>query len=144
MPVYIEPALLVIVKEAITSKYPGGSEAFRRRFSIGHPERAHQEDAELFAIAAMNMEDLFGLVHEMQSLGMMHDVAPDRDECVLIERYGGQQTTPVWLRCTRMHAWHTHCAPELQTKALGLANARMMDLEAMQLRGENVFGTLVG
>jgi hypothetical protein len=43
-----------IVKEAIASKYPGGNEAFRRRFSIGDPDRAHQEDAELFGTTAMN------------------------------------------------------------------------------------------
>lgn len=145
MPVHIELANLVIEKHVVAAKYPGGIDGFRAEFSIASPDIKHQEDGELFSIAAMNIEELYALAFRLKELGIAYDAGASTDEFVLISRYGGPhgQGRPDWLRCNSLHAWHTSCPTALKEKAERLGAMSVGDLFAMSQRGETVFGTLL-
>lgn len=145
MPIHIELANLVIAKEAVAAKYPGGIAGFRADHPwINDPETRHQEDGELFAIAAMNEDELYDFSERLIQLGFRFNTeAPDQNEFVFVNRYGGAQQKPQWLRHNSMHAWHSDCPAALQEKAERLGKCSIGELVEMQDRGENVFGTLV-
>ena len=145
MPIYIELANLVIDKEAVAAKYPGGIDGFRAdHLYINDPETPHQEDGELFAIAAMNEDELYDDSERLTQLGFRFNRdAPDQNEFAFVNRYGGAQHKPHWLRHNSLHAWHCNCPAPLQEKAERLGKSSIGELVEMQDRGENVFGTLL-
>lgn len=144
MPTYIHLANLVVEKQAVVAKYPGGVVALRSRFAVDDPENYHQEDGELFSISAMNADELYDLVKELRDLDFVfNEENAERNEFVLLLRYGGPHLRPAWLRRNALHAWHSTCPAALQAKAERLGRTFMDELVAMQERGEQVFGMLV-
>lgn len=143
MPVYIHLSNLVIDKRAVAAKYPGGVDRFRADYNIAG-DNFNQEDHELFGLAAMNPDELWGEMNTLKGHGIAYDEAVSwRNEMVVITRYGGPYLPPDWLRHTTSFAWHFTCSPAAQAKALRLSKTSMEEIGEMIERGEDVFAAFV-
>lgn len=143
MPVYLHLANLVIDKRAVAAKYPGGLSGFRADHAIA-ADNYHQEDHELFCIAAMNADELYSRMEKLLGHGLVHDrTDPSRSELVIVTRYGGALWKPGWLHANSLHAWHSDCAPAVQAKAVRLGQTTVDQLQAMREQGDDVFAAFV-
>lgn len=143
MPLYLHLANLIIDKRAVAAKYPGGIAGFRADHDIAE-DNFHQEDLELFGLAAMNADELYGRMEELMGHGLVYDrIDPTQSELVIVTRYGGALWKPGWLHTNSLHAWHSDCAPAVQAKAVRLGRTTVDQLQAMRERGEDVFVAFV-
>lgn len=140
MPIYIHLSNLIVDKQAVQSKYPGGVERFRMDFDIA-ADNYHQEDATLFALATMNSDEF--------DLGLLINKGLHFDEergsstdFVIINRYGGAEWPAAWLCDNSLFAWHVNAAPESISLAEELGNETMDNLSIRYERGEDPFATI--
>jgi hypothetical protein len=125
MPVYLHPATLIIDKEIIQRYYKGALPQFREDFNTDD-ENYHQEDAELFALAAMN-EDEFNF-ESLEAGGL----SQTRDEHYTILSRLDDPSTPKWLKNDRVFAWHVSASPISIAKAQKISETDMDELQRMR------------
>ncbi|HNR55896.1 MAG TPA: hypothetical protein PKJ19_12065 [Flavobacteriales bacterium] len=90
MPIWIDIANLVVTKEALQAKYPGGIDGLRSDLRFDPVNKADQEDDELVSFGAMQVESLFGRLEALRSAGLRCDEAlPAENDMFLVQRYGG-------------------------------------------------------
>lgn len=140
MPVFIHLANLVIPKSIVEKKYPGGVNQFRKEYKIDK-ENYHQEDGELFSLAAMNSSE-FDIVDLIET-GISYDSKTNfSEDFTIIHRYGGAEWEPSWLRHNSVFVWHKDCNPEKIKKAEEIANITMDKIAEAFDRGEKPWETI--
>lgn len=143
MPIWIDIANLVVTKEALQAKYPGGIEGFRSDLRFDPVNKAGQEDDELVSFGAMEIESLLGRLEALRSAGLCYEEAhASENDMVLVQRYGGASLRPGWLRINSLYVWHASCAPRLQELVAGIVKLDMDEFIARRERGEIPEGTI--
>ena len=144
MPVWIHLSNLIILKEAVATKYPGGLDAFRTDFQTADAENHNQEDGELFSLSAMDGGHLQSDAGRLIDMGFTFDEVDDAgNELALLNRYGGVVARPAWLRTNALYAWHQDCPEPLQEKVRSISRMNMDTFIAKQESGEIPLGTWV-
>lgn len=144
MPVWIHLSNLIILKEAVATKYPGGLDAFRTDYRTADAENNNQEDGELFSLSAMDGGHLQADAGRLIDMGFTFDEADDAgNELALLNRYGGVVARPAWLRTNALYAWHQDCPEPLQEKVRSISRMNMDTFIAKQESGEIPLGTWV-
>ena len=116
MPVYIHLANLILRKEAIAKRYPGGVSQFRIDFKIDEIE-TRQEDDELFLIAQMNTDDFY--LDELVAKGLHYDSSNNfSSDFTLFGRHDAIfEWTADWLDHNGVFAWHMDADAEVIGRA---------------------------
>jgi hypothetical protein len=141
MPVYLHLATLIVSKTAVMEKYRGGMKQFRKDYSIGY-DNHHQEDYELFAIAAMNVDDFD--VDALLAEGLSYDKHLNRsDDFVIKPRYASYLWKVDWLVDNDLFAWHKDAREDLVLKAITIGNETMDVIAERFVKGEKPFSTIV-
>lgn len=144
MPLWIHLANLIITKQAVEAKYPGGVAAFRAEHGIGDEDTYDQEDGELFGLSAMNSSELQSRAGTLIDLGFTYsETDTAANEFALLTRYGGVVARPAWLQFNSMYAWHTSCPAALQAKAQQVMGMDVDDFISLRERGEWPSGAIV-
>jgi hypothetical protein len=144
MPIWIDLANLLITKEAIAAKYAGGIDRFRSDLGFDTVEHADQEDGQLFCIGAMEVDALWSRLVRLRDVGLRYsEEDPERNDMVLIARYGGPVNVPHWLRFNGIYAWHVDCPAEKQEFVRSIVKLDVGEFLARQERGEIPVGTVV-
>ena len=139
MPVYIHPANLIINKKAITERYNGGIEQFRKDF--GDDNKFFQEDVELFALARMNCDEFNE--RKLVDGGLHYDRETNTSkDYVIVSRYGGGLWQVDWLTNTGVFAYHTDCSPEHREKVNEIGSKTVEELQIIFDAGGNPFETI--
>lgn len=133
MPVYIHLANLILRKEAIAKRYPGGVSQFRIDFKIDEIE-TRQEDDELFLIAQMNTDDFY--LDELVARGLHYDVQRNfSSDFTMLGRYDSNfEWETNWLEHNGVYAWHKDADTEV------IARARCFDWISMNQIAEGFDG----
>ncbi|HNR55914.1 MAG TPA: hypothetical protein PKJ19_12155 [Flavobacteriales bacterium] len=143
MPIWIDIANLVVAKEALRTKYPGGFERFRSDLRFDPLNKADQEDDELVSFGALEVESVFGRLQALRTAGLRYDeTQPAENDMVLVQRYGGATNRPTWLRINSFYVWHAACAPHLQELVTGIVKLDVDEFIARRERGEIPVGTI--
>ena len=132
MPVYIHLSNLVFTKTDIEQHYKGGLEAFRECFFW--KDCNIQEDNEIFAIAAMNPDEL--PVDELKENGMGPVFDAGNYDVVL--RYGAKSNVD-WLEVKQPFMWHIDCHQKQKEKALAVTKMTMDTIMEESEKGNNLF-----
>ena len=129
MPVYLHLANLIIRKDAVAIRYPGGIDQFRIDYQMDEME-TRQEDDELFLIAQMNTDDFY--LDELIAKGLHYDSKSDfSNDFTLFGRYDADfEWKTDWLEHNGVFAWHVDAHPEV------IARARCFDWISMDKIGE--------
>lgn len=140
MPVFIHLANLIIPKSILEEKYPGGVSKFRKEYKIDE-ENNHQEDRELFNLAAMNSSE-FDILDLMEN-GISYDSKTIfSEDFTIIHRYGGTAWEPRWLRYNAVFAWHKTADEKAIQKAEEIANVTVDKIAEAFDRGEKPWETI--
>lgn len=141
MPIYLHLATLIIDKEAIKRKYKGGITQFQIDYST-NSDNFHQEDHELFALAAMNVDEFN--VEKLMEKGLDFDQKNQTSKDFTIKpRYGDYLWKPVWIKDNELFAWHQDASLELIKKADKIAHTNMDELSLQYEKGKDPFATIV-
>lgn len=144
MPIWIDLADLVITKEAIATKYPGGTDRFRTDLDFDPARLSVQEDGELFCLGAMDLSQLTDQLNALRTAGLTYnDKDPTNDDMVLVARYGGPLSRPYWLRANGIYVWHMNCAPDVQDYVKRIVRLSVDEFIAKRERGEIPLKTIV-
>lgn len=115
MPVFIHFANLIIPKNVVEAKYPGGVKQFLKENDFSGSNH-NQEDDELFSITRK-------FIHEFD-IGMLIQKGFDFDrtnhfsnDFVLLPQKGKMPWQPEWLVSNGVFAWHSHTHPDLVKQA---------------------------
>jgi len=123
MPVYCHISQLVVNKKALTVKYPGGVEAFKKRF--GFNKERDREDAELLSFVSMDAAQ-FDILPELG-----YDEATNTaTDYVLIYRYQGLIWEVDWADTDKVFIWHKECKLSSFNKAMEIEAMSMTDVMA--------------
>lgn len=144
MPIWIDLADLVITKEAIAAKYPGGTERFRSDFHFDQEHASLQEDGELFCVGAMDISQLAKELGALREAGLRYNVDdPVHDDMALVARYGGPLSRPAWLCANGIYVWHKACEPEVQEYVKRIVRLSVDEFIAKRERGEIPLKTII-
>ena len=135
MPVYIHLSNLIFTKTDIEQHYKGGLEAFRERFFW--KDCNNQEDNEIFAIAAMNPDEL--PVDELKENGMEPVFASGNYD--VVHRYGAKSNVD-WLEVKSPFMWHIDCSQKQKDKALAVTKMTMDKIMEESEKGNNLFDVI--
>ena len=135
MPVYIHLSNLVFTKSDIEQHYKGGLEAFRDRFFW--KDCNNQEDNEIFAIAAMNPDEL--PVDELKENGMEPVFASENYD--VVHRYGAKSNVE-WLEIKQPFMWHIDCSQKQKDKAIDVTKMTMDKIMEESEKGNNLFNVI--
>lgn len=137
MPIWIHLANLIVLKQAVEHKFPGGLEGFRAEYEIDDPENFQQEDGELFSISAMNASALQADAGRLIDLGFLFDERNDGpNELAILTRYGGVAARPAWLCFNSFYAWHNECSAASRVKVEAVQGMDRDAFEAQLASGE--------
>jgi len=140
MPVYIEPANLIVPKPVIEKKYAGGADQFRKDYSIDG-DNHHQEDDLLFSISRMNCDDYD--LNKLVEKGLDYDFKEGRStDFTILSRYGGVLWDMDWLEYNGMFAWHINTEEEKIDMARKRNELTMDKISEMFELGMNPFKTI--
>jgi hypothetical protein len=140
MPIYIHLSNLILDKQIIQAKYPGGIEQFRIDFET-EADNNHQEDERLLSLATMNSDEFD--INLLTSKGLSFDW--EKRSCsdfVILNRYGGNEWPVDWLEDNSVFAWHIDACPISIAAAEKIANESMDSIRIRFERGENPFATI--
>lgn len=107
MPLYLNLANLIVQKQNIESKYPGGLAAFLTDSKWGNVEFDSQDD-ELILFAAMNSDEFD--FEFFEKAGFI-----EYEDYIVLTRYVSEEKLPDWLQQNPVFVWHTDC-PTNQVK----------------------------
>ena len=129
MPVYLHLDNLIIRKDAIAIRYPGGIDQFRLDYHIDEME-TRQEDDELFLIAQMNTDDFY--LDELVAKGLHYDSSNNfSSDFTLFGRHDAIfEWTADWLDHNGVFAWHMDADAEV------IGRARCFEWISMDKIGE--------
>jgi hypothetical protein len=140
MPIYIHLSNLILDKQAVQARYPGGVEQFRIDFDI-EADNYHQEDERLFSLATMNSDELDIDLLISKGLDFEEDKGSSSD-FVILNRYGGAEWPVDWLTDNRLFAWHIDASPASIALAEQIGNESMDSIKVRYERGEDPFATI--
>lgn len=141
MPTYIQLANFVFDKKAIAKKYKGGCAQFRKDWKI-EGENFHQEDDELFAVAAMNIDEIDIAKLTAAGLEVNEDLSFSND-FVPISRYGGAHWQTDWLEANGTFAWHKNAKQAQIDRAKFIGEEMTMDkIDELAEKGIEVMDTI--
>lgn len=101
MPLYVNLANLIVQKQNIESKYPGGLSAFLKDSNWGNIEFDSQDD-ELVLFAAMNPDE-FEFFENASFI--------KHEDYFVLTRYASEEKLPDWLQQNAVFVWHSDCPP---------------------------------
>lgn len=128
MPIYLNIYNLIIKKDTIIEKYIGGLEQFRMDYQINNSE-INQEDDELFAIGAINLDEFD--IDDLILNGLSFDNNNQSlNDFTIIYRYDNSLSEVNWLKHNRVFAWH------IETSNISLALVNQISEMSMDKIGE--------
>ena len=138
MPVYIDKASLIIRKETIMAKYPGGVERFKSDFLFDKGIH-NQEDDELLMAAYMNYP--YSDVELLMEKGFHYDVENKRsDDFIVLFSHFEQPWEVSWLENNKIFAWHIDCQTWQKEKVKEICSMLMEEIEEKYFaKGETPF-----
>jgi hypothetical protein len=98
MTISIEFVTTVIRIESINKKYPGGIDAFLKKYSVGRSYR----DPFIVGVSYMGTGDVEEFIGEMVNLGFSHLVNNECDEIAILDQYEGLFDPCPWLETSIM------------------------------------------
>ena len=101
MTLYVNLANLIVQKQNIESKYPGGLSAFLKDSNWGNIEFDSQDD-ELVLFAAMNPDE-FEFFENASFI--------KHEDYFVLTRYASEEKLPDWLQQNAVFVWHSDCPP---------------------------------
>lgn len=141
MPIYLHLATLIIDKDVVKQKYKGGVTQFQIDYSTSS-DNFHQEDHELFALAAMNIDEFN--IEKLLDKGL--DFNPElqtSNDFTIKPRYGECLWRVDWLEDNGIFAWHKDASADLIKKADEISHTSMDVIAKRNEEGENLFATIV-
>jgi len=127
LPVYCHISQLVVNKKALTEKYDGGVEAFKKRF--GFNKDRDREDTELLSFVSLDAAQ-FQILPELG-----YDRATNTaTDYVLIYRYEGLIWPVDWVKTDKVFIWHTDCKLSAYKRAMEIETIPIPELLAHQER----------
>jgi hypothetical protein len=140
MPVYMHLANLLVLKSSVREKYRGGLDQFRIDYHVG-ADTTHQEDDELFCLAAQNADDFD--IDTLIANGLHFDREKHFSEDFVIRpRYGNYLWKAEWVDDNDIFAWQRESRKDLIYKAQSITSKTMHEISEMLEKGENPFGTI--
>ena len=141
MPVYLHLANLIIRKDAVAIRYPGGIEQFRIDYQMDEME-TRQEDDELFLIAQMNTDDFY--LDELVAKGLHYDLESNfSSDFTLFGRYDPNfEWKADWLEHNGVFAWHIETNDELKRKVAEISEMHVEDIFNEMAKGNNLLQTI--
>lgn len=141
MPTYIHLANFVFDKAIIEKKYKGGCAQFRKDWNITG-ENYHQEDDELFSVAAMNIDEIDMDALTAAGLEVNEDLSFSND-FVPISRYGSAHWKSDWLAQNGTFAWHKNAKQAQIDRAKFIGEEMTMDkIDELAEQGIDVMDTI--
>lgn len=127
VPVFCCISQVVVNKKALTERYDGGVEAFKKRF--GFNKERDREDTELLSLVSMDAAQ-FDILPELG-----YDAATNTaTDYVLVYRYQGLIWHVDWLKTDKVFIWHKDCKLSSYNKAMAIEAMSMTDVMAYQER----------
>ena len=140
MPVYLHIFNLIINKKAVTDKYFGGLEQFRKDYDIPESE-INQEDGQLFSLGAMNADQF-----DIESL-IMNGLSFDKenqcsDDFTIIYRNENIYWEVDWLKNNGVFAWHVNAHSKELEKVSEISTITMDTIIDLMKKGDNPLKTI--
>jgi hypothetical protein len=139
MPLFIDLFNLIIDKKAVSQKYTGGIEQFRKDYNFP-VSNVHQEDDELFSLGQMNNQfHIEGLIEN----GLSFDHVNKRsDNFTILPRYGQIYWKVAWLKHNQVFAWHICANSSTLEKVEEISSMSLDKINALISQGNNPFLTI--
>ncbi len=142
MPIFVNYFSLVVPKDILEKKYPGGVTQFKNDFSFTECD-AMTEDDELIALYAMGYP--YKDVEKLVSKGLHYNQeALFSTDFVVVDRLKPESChwKPGWFETNSIFYWHTDCASWQKDKAREISKMTMDKVEEARLSRWNPFDTI--
>lgn len=140
MAIYLDIFNLVINKKAITEKYIGGLERFRKDYNIPSSEINH-EDGQLFSLGQMDPDEF-----DIEKL-IQNGLSYDRDQRYSVDftivcRYQDAFWEVDWLEHNNIFAWHIDSTEKELQLVDEVSNMFVSKIAALIDQGKNPLKTI--
>jgi hypothetical protein len=140
MPIYLHLTNFIVGKNAVSSKYLGGVDGFRRKYII-ESAPYNQEDNHLFSITRMNVDEFD--INDLVENGLSYDeLSQNSTDFTIYNRQTGLLWQVDWLRENRIFAWHVECDVEEIKEVERISNLSMDELSKLDEKGLNPLKTI--